>query len=242
MARSETIVYTLLTVYSQDVSEREIGLREARAQLGDLVAKAQYNRKSTIITRNGRPAAMITPVPQHIALRDLIIDFVDQGDWREQAINKWIEAAAEDGYGFIVLATYDEGDVIAVVARDDWSDEGEMEPGERMTLRVDRSSSQVEPGEGDMLGLMPGPYDSEQHPVTSPYPSKTITLISATTGDIMPEGAKELAESGIEWSKLPGEAQAWATEQGYGDSDDEFLYVVRGEVELDGWPTYVVTL
>lgn len=143
------------------MSEREIGLREARAQLGDLVAKAQYNRKTTIITRNGRPAAMITPVPQHLALRDITVDFIDRDDQREQAITNWLEAAAAAGYGFTVIATYDEGDVLAVVARDDWSDEDEMKLGERMTLRIDRTGSTVDAGEGDLLGIVPGPHDGE---------------------------------------------------------------------------------
>ncbi|MEV4285865.1 hypothetical protein AB0K40_10205 [Nonomuraea bangladeshensis] len=68
-----------------------------------------------------------------------------------------------------------------------------------------------------------------------------MTLISASAGDIMPESAVELAESGIAWHDLPEHAQAWATEQGYGEDEHELLYVIPGEsVELDGWPTLVV--
>lgn len=218
------------------VNQREIGLREGRAKFGDLVNEAQYRGKTTIITRHGRPAAMITPVPQHLALRDLTVGVIDQGDWREQAINDWMDAAAADGYGFTVLATYDEGDVVAVVAADDWSDPQHPKLGERMTLRIDRTGSQVEPGEGELLGFGPGPYDPEEFPIT------TITLISATSGDSMPEGAVELAESDIDWNDLPADAQAWATEQGYGESDDELLYVAREIIELAGWPTRVVHL
>jgi len=44
------------------VSRKEIGLREARAQLGDLVNEAEYAGKATILMRNGRPAAAIVPV------------------------------------------------------------------------------------------------------------------------------------------------------------------------------------
>lgn len=310
-------MYTLATLYSQGVSEREIGLREARAQLGDLVAKAQYNRKVTIITRNGRPAAMITPVPQHIALRDITVDFIDRSDQRDQAIDNWLEAAAAEGYGFTVVTTYDEGDVLAVVARDDW-DGDEWKLGEHMTLRIDRTGSTVEAGEGALLGVVPGPHSPEQHPNAAPSTAKDIrlaldesgkdsgwnwaeaatgqwidaaekaglqvevvsievpdvnydaaivevddqqyrisvrndeitavphgskvTLISATSGDIMPERAVELAESDVDWDDLPDDAQAWAAEQGYGEDEAELLYVVPGEVELDGYPTRVVTL
>lgn len=222
------------TVYSYGVSRNEIGLREGRAKFGDLVNEAQYRGKTTIITRHGRPAAMITPVPQHIALRHITVDFIDRADQRDQAIDDWLEAAASEGYGFTVIATYDEGDVLAVVARDDWQGD-ELAPGERMTLRIDRTGSTVEAGEGDLLGIAPGPYNPEQQPIT------TITLISAASGDLMPDGAVELAESGIDWADLPEDAQEWANEQGYG-ADDELLYVIVGEVELSGWPTRTVHL
>jgi prevent-host-death family protein len=38
------------------------GIEEARKILGDLVTAAQHGR-TTVITRNGRPAAHLTPVP-----------------------------------------------------------------------------------------------------------------------------------------------------------------------------------
>lgn len=161
-----------------------MGLREARAQFGDLVNQAQYARKSTIVTRHGRPAAMIVPVPQYIALRDITVDYIDRADQREQAIANWIEAAASEGHGFTVVATYDQGDVLAVVARDDWSDLDEMKLGERMTLRIDRTGSQVEPGEGDLFGLAPAPYDAEQHPVaTSSAPADSPADSSDNLGE-----------------------------------------------------------
>ncbi|SEU46662.1 hypothetical protein [Nonomuraea wenchangensis] len=68
-----------------------------------------------------------------------------------------------------------------------------------------------------------------------------MTLISASAGDIMPEGAVELAASGIDWDDLPEHAQQWATEHGYGESEHELLYVIPNhEVELDGWPTLII--
>lgn len=74
------------------------------------------------------------------------------------------------------------------------------------------------------------------------YIGDKVTLISATSGDKMPEGAKELAESGTDWDDLPEDAQEWASEQGYGNGDDELLYVISGEVEFEGWPTRTVSL
>ncbi|MFD9949680.1 type II toxin-antitoxin system Phd/YefM family antitoxin [Nonomuraea sp. NPDC059023] len=167
------------------MSEKEIGLREARAQLGDLVAKAQYNHKATIITRNGRPAAMITPVPQYIALRDIAISVTDQGDWRDDAVDEWLEAAAGLGYGFIILAVYQEGDVLAVVARDELVGDENM-AGERMTLRITRSGL-IEEGDGEEVGIEPGIYLPEQHPVQpSPFPNapNTVTLYQ-TNGPLL---------------------------------------------------------
>lgn len=56
------IVYTMPTVYVRGVSENEIGLREGRAQFGELVSRAEYAGTITYITRHGRPVAAIVPV------------------------------------------------------------------------------------------------------------------------------------------------------------------------------------
>jgi hypothetical protein len=68
---------------------------------------------------------------------------------------------------------------------------------------------------------------------------QTFTLISACAGDRMPEQAVDMAHPStpISWSDLSSTAQDWATSNGYGDADDELLYVVPGEVTLEGWPT-----
>jgi prevent-host-death family protein len=41
---------------------KQVSIQEARAQLGDLVIAAQ-NGETTVITRYGKPAAVIAPVP-----------------------------------------------------------------------------------------------------------------------------------------------------------------------------------
>jgi prevent-host-death family protein len=43
-------------------SVREMGIQEARPVLGDLVRDAQRHSIETRLTRNGRPAARITPL------------------------------------------------------------------------------------------------------------------------------------------------------------------------------------
>jgi len=46
------------------VSENEIGLREARAKIGELVNRAEYHGTTTYITRHGRRVAAIVPVKE----------------------------------------------------------------------------------------------------------------------------------------------------------------------------------
>ncbi|GAA3027342.1 type II toxin-antitoxin system prevent-host-death family antitoxin [Streptosporangium longisporum] len=142
---------------------REMGVEESRKRLGDLVEWAQQGRTVTI-TRRGRPAATLGPVPLHVALRDITVAALDQDEWRDQAIDDWMEAAAEYGHGFIVLATYDTGDVIAVLAIEKWVGDQVM-AGERLTLRFRRGNEEVAEGDGDMLDIHPGPYNPAQHPV-----------------------------------------------------------------------------
>lgn len=42
---------------------RTLSIQEARAQLGDLILAAQ-NGETVIITRYGKPAAVIAPIPE----------------------------------------------------------------------------------------------------------------------------------------------------------------------------------
>jgi len=69
---------------------------------------------------------------------------------------------------------------------------------------------------------------------------RIFTLISALAGDRIPEGAVELSDPScpFSWASLPPSAQRWAEEQGYGSDDAELLYVLPGDAEVHGWPTY----
>lgn len=162
------------------MSSREVGIEVGRKKLGDFVTAAQQHGRSVIITRNGTPAAMLVPAPMHLQVRHISVEAIDRGDWRDQAVENWLEAAAEEGYGFSVLATYDQGDVLAVMARDKWLDGDRIVAGERLTLRIDRANPEVVPGDGDMLDIHPGPYDPAQHPVR-PGPYDPPTTAEAPT-------------------------------------------------------------
>lgn len=79
----------------------------------------------------------------------------------------------------------------------------------------------------------------------SARPYRTYTLISAAVGDRVPEGAVEISDPAcpLDWHDLPEDAASWAISQGYNlGNPDELLYVVRGDVQVDGWPTYRVEL
>lgn len=67
------------------------------------------------------------------------------------------------------------------------------------------------------------------------------TLILANAGDLMPAAALELAEAGVSWRRMPEAAREWADARGYGAAE-ELLYVLPGEVELTGWPTFYVAV
>lgn len=53
-------LFTVQNVYSVEVSE--IGVTEARDQLGDLVNRAAYSDERIVLTRHGRPVAALVPI------------------------------------------------------------------------------------------------------------------------------------------------------------------------------------
>lgn len=93
------------------VSENEIGLREARAQLGELVNQAQYNGVATYITRHGHRVAAIVPIPQEQSMTAKGIRLTldesskDSGwNWAEAATEQWIDAAEKAGLEVSVIS------------------------------------------------------------------------------------------------------------------------------------------
>lgn len=100
-----------------------IPLRTAYRQLGQLVKSAAYRGQSAIITEHGRPAAMITPVDDDQLITSITAETLDTDGWPDRAITNWLEAAAEHGCGFTVTAQPADGDVLAVVQRDNWDDD-----------------------------------------------------------------------------------------------------------------------
>lgn len=111
------------------MTNREIPLRQAYRQLGKLVKAAAYGGESAIITERGRPAAMLTPVPEHILVSGIWVDVADSDGWRDRAVTAWIEAAADEGWGFTVGSEYVDGDVVAAVQRDNWDNPNDVTEG-----------------------------------------------------------------------------------------------------------------
>jgi prevent-host-death family protein len=85
----------------------EISIEDARPKLGDLVDHARIAGQSTVITRYGKPAAVLTPVPaasetetdaqQRLAeIRAILAAFDWEHDDRQYALER-IEMIADDG-------------------------------------------------------------------------------------------------------------------------------------------------
>lgn len=60
------------------MSEREIGIEEARKTLGDLIDAARLTGASTVITRHGKPAARIVPITEESTMSDTTTSY---GTW-----------------------------------------------------------------------------------------------------------------------------------------------------------------
>lgn len=93
--------------------DREVSLTEARAELTDLINRAQYGGETTIITRHRRPAAIIAPAPQEDTMTDtpvkIILRTTTAGLHRHYAGEEhpqpcYIELDTRDGE---MLATWD---------------------------------------------------------------------------------------------------------------------------------------
>jgi prevent-host-death family protein len=79
------------------------------------------------------------------------------------------------------------------------------------------------------------PYTSQESTM------RTITLISATSGDHVTGVELGDPASRVEFHELPKAAQDWAREQGYGTDESELVYVLDdGEAVPAGFPVFVV--
>lgn len=221
-------------MYSHGVSENEIGLREGRAKFGDLVNRAEYAGEITYITRHGRRVAAIVPInaiPQEQAMTVTLY---------ETNSEILVIARGDDAWSLFIGGDHMLGQFAADAEA--WIN-GDWEPNEGDGQSPTHLDDLKEVATWDQdKGLELLVRRDELGGAARDYLGNKVTLISANTGDIMPEGAIDLAESDINWDDLPEDAQAWATEQGYGRSDDELLYVAPGEVDLAGWPTRTVQL
>ncbi|MFE4832933.1 hypothetical protein [Streptomyces sp. NPDC056672] len=68
-------------------------------------------------------------------------------------------------------------------------------------------------------------------------------LISASPGDCVPGTEISAPDSPLDWDDLPADARAWATAQGYGNTDGELLYVLSEDDAVpDGYASFHVTV
>lgn len=235
-------------VYSHDVSENEIGLREGRVKFGDLVTGAEHHGEITYVTRHGRRVAAIVPI-NRIAKEPVVRTVHSTVDRVDPTVTPDIAEAVRDAVekGTVERKSscleYDSEYVsIRVVAfeldgQERWAMFHEDNSQVELIDSADRDEI-VALYEKQVRGLVTfSEWTFDETDVELPH-----TLISATSGDVMPDGAEELAESDFDWDDLPEDAQAWASEQGYGRDDEELLYIMPGEVHLEGWPTRTVQL
>jgi prevent-host-death family protein len=59
---------------------KEVGIEQARKNLGDLVNEVRYTHTSITLTRNGKPVARITPV-ETVGARVTVPDYSVPDDW-----------------------------------------------------------------------------------------------------------------------------------------------------------------
>lgn len=115
------------------MTDREIPLKQAYRDLGKLVKAARYQRKTTTITENGKPAAIIAPAPKETPMpTPITLISATQGDqvpgteisdpecpieWGDLPADaqQWAEA---QGYG------EDESELLYVVPPEDEAPEG----------------------------------------------------------------------------------------------------------------------
>jgi prevent-host-death family protein len=108
------------------VSENEIGLREARAQLGELVNQAEYAGQTTYITRHGRRVAAIVPInviPQEPPMSSDLTTAVRRSiEGHEEGIDVAAiveEIGAKYGYDIANIDEIDGDEYWAIVRRHD---------------------------------------------------------------------------------------------------------------------------
>src|SRR5689334_20352665 len=73
----------------------EVGLRDARAKLGELVARAQHADQVTYLTRHGQRVAAIAPVPAEGAAPAKPISIAGASDRKEnRTMNQGVQVQA----------------------------------------------------------------------------------------------------------------------------------------------------
>jgi prevent-host-death family protein len=75
----------------------EMGIEEARLKLGDIVDRARLAEEATMITRHGKPAAVVVPVGWWLARDGLVRDLMRDAQAARRGVDGLIQGTAERG-------------------------------------------------------------------------------------------------------------------------------------------------
>lgn len=118
------------------MTTREVSIEEARAKLGDLVRDAQQHAMTTFVTRNGKLAAIVAPVPAIVVRANVVDGYIEvqTGDW----------ADGDPRWEYITDGAY-------------LCDRTEVEPWGADEENLDRATEAVR----DDMGLIVGPWKGD---------------------------------------------------------------------------------
>lgn len=102
------------------MSDREIGLREARKELGDLARAAHYSGQITTLTDNGKPIARIVPIEEPAMTSSDSVRIASASEWAD-ALDAEMKHTGQD-VGTLIRVGYANGQVCGIILDPEHSD------------------------------------------------------------------------------------------------------------------------
>ncbi len=209
------------------VSENEIGLREARTQLGDIANRAHLVGEITYLMRNGRRIAAIVPtslVPQEHAMPTFQI-LASDGSEEPSAGPAWLIVDTSDSV--VEAVPFRDGDTIEnAVTR--FVDAGHLPVGTQLE-RQDRMH--------DPYPWQPSGYWFRYH-VAKPVRDFTLSLIEGDAG--LDANGHDLADASISYGDLDDDTTAWLKGNGF-DTESPARWVLVTSAGEDPSAANVIT-
>ncbi|MFE7461658.1 hypothetical protein ACWFMI_23585 [Nocardiopsis terrae] len=111
----------------------EDGTKEISVTLPAHIVQILDRRSQSIGLRRGTYVRnMVVAQVEHRCILEVAPGLIDNPGWQEHAIDAWVEAAEEEGFGFHVMQTMlDHNNEIAVVRRDNWANPDDATVGGR---------------------------------------------------------------------------------------------------------------